>query len=68
LKRDYEAFKQSRREWNGILQFRRELPNLKNAKGSEWSSTENQRGKDYYLRGWSDEEKPFSSDDDNFSW
>ena len=68
LKRDYEAFRVSRHQWNGILQFRKELPNLKNAKGNEWSSPENQRGKDYYLRGWGDEEKPFSSEDDNFSW
>jgi len=68
LKRDYEAFKNSRKDWNGILQFRRELPNLKNAKGNEWSSLDNQRGKDYYLRGWVDEEKPFGSEDDNFSW
>jgi hypothetical protein len=68
LKRDYEAFKNSRKDWNGILQFRQQLPNLKNAKGNEWSSPDNQRGKDYYLRGWSDEEKPFSSEDDHFSW
>jgi hypothetical protein len=68
LKRDYETFKTSRKDWNGILQFRQQLPNLKNAKGSEWSSPDNQRGKDYYLRGWGDEEKPFSSEDDNFSW
>jgi hypothetical protein len=68
LKRDYEAFKQSRKDWNGILQFRQNLPNLKRANGKEWSSYENLRGKDYYLRGWGDEEKPFSSEDDNFSW
>ena len=68
LKRDYEAFKNSRKDWNGILQFRQQLPNLKNAKGTEWSSPDNQRGKDYYLRGWGDEEKPFSAEDDNFSW
>jgi hypothetical protein len=68
LKRDYEAFKNSRKDWNGILQFRQQLPNLKNAKGNEWSSPDNLRGKDYYLKGWSDEEKPFSSEDDNFSW
>jgi hypothetical protein len=68
LKRDYEAFKNSRRDWNGILQFRQQLPNLKNAKGNEWSSPDNQRGKDYYLRGWGEGEKPFSSEDDNFSW
>jgi len=68
LKRDYEAFKSTRQQWNGILQFRRELPNIKNAKGNEWSSPDNLRGKDYYLKGWSDEEKPFSSEDDNFSW
>jgi len=68
LKRDYEAFKNSRKDWNGILQFRQNLPNLKRANGKEWSSTDNQRGKDYYLRGWGDEEKPFNSEDDNFSW
>jgi hypothetical protein len=68
LKRDYEAFKNSRKDWNGILQFRQQLPNLKNAKGNEWSSPDNQRGKDYYLRGWSNEEKPFSSEDDEFPW
>jgi hypothetical protein len=68
LKQDYEAFKNSRRDWNGILQFRQQLPNLKNAKGNEWSSPDNQRGKDYYLKGWGEEEKPFSSEDDNFSW
>jgi hypothetical protein len=68
LKKDYEVFKQSRRDWNGILQFRQNLPNLKRANGKEWSSYENLRGKDFYLRGWSDQEKPFSSEDDNFSW
>jgi len=69
LKRDYEAFKNSRRDWNGILQFRQQLPNLKNTKGTEWSSEENRRGKDFYLRGWeAEEEKPFSAEDDNFSW
>ncbi len=68
LKRDYEVFKNSRKDWNGILQFRQNLPNLKRANGKEWSSYENLRGKDYYLRGWGDEEKPFSSEDDNFSW
>jgi hypothetical protein len=68
LKRDYEAFKNSRKDWNGILQFRQNLPNIKKAKGSEWSSPDNQRGKDYYLRGWGNEEKPFSSEDDSFSW
>jgi sulfur transfer protein SufE len=67
LKRDYEAFKNSRKGYNGILQFRQQLPNLKNA--NEWSSSENQRGKDFYLRGWeADQEKPFSSEDDKFSW
>jgi len=68
LKRDYEAFKNSRKDWNGILRFRQNLPNIKKANGKEWSSPDNQRGKDYYLRGWGDEEKPFSSEDDNFSW
>jgi hypothetical protein len=68
LKRDYEAFKSTRQNWNGILQFRQNLPNIKKANGKEWSSIDNQRGKDYYLRGWSDEEKPFGSEDDNFSW
>jgi len=68
LKRDYEAFKSTRHHWNGILQFRQNLPNIKKANGKEWSSIDNQRGKDYYLRGWSDEERPFGSEDDNFSW
>jgi hypothetical protein len=71
LKRDYEAFKQSRQQWNGILQFRRELPNLKNAKGNEWSSEENQRGKDFYLKGWENEEeenKLWRDDDDEIPW
>jgi len=68
LKKDYEVFKKSRKDWNGILQFRQNLPNLKRTNGKEWSSTDNQRGKDYYLQGWGDEEKPFSSEDDNFSW
>ncbi|ADO45302.1 conserved hypothetical protein [Hydrogenobacter thermophilus TK-6] len=57
LKRDYEAFKNSRKDWNGILQFRQNLPNIKKAKGSEWSSPENQRGKDYYLKGWGEEKE-----------
>jgi len=71
LKRDYEAFKQSRQQWNGILQFRRELPNLKNAKGNEWSSEENQRGKDFYLKGWGNEEgenKLWRDEDDEIPW
>jgi hypothetical protein len=71
LKRDYEAFKQSRREWNGILQFRRELPNIKRAKGNEWSSQENQRGKDYYMQGWADEggeKKLWRDGDDEIPW
>jgi hypothetical protein len=68
LKRDYKTFKASRRDYNGILQFRQQLPNIKQKQGIEWSSSENQRGKDYYLQGWGDEEKPFSSEDDNFSW
>lgn len=57
LKRDYEAFRQSRKDWNGILQFRQNLPSLKKAKGNEWSSPDNQRGKDYYLKGWGEEKE-----------
>jgi hypothetical protein len=69
LKRDYEAFKSTRHQWNGILQFRRELPNLKNAKGNEWSSEENRRGKDYYLEGWvSEGENKLWRDDDEIPW
>ncbi len=69
LKRDYEAFKSSRREWNGILQFRQQLPNLKNAKGNEWSSEENRRGKDFYLKGWeAEEENKLWRDDDEIPW
>jgi len=69
LKRDYEAFKNSRRDWNGILQFRQNLPNIKKARGNEWSSPDNQRGKDYYLKGWSEEEnKLWRDDDDEIPW
>ncbi len=57
LKRDYEVFKQSRKDWNGILQFRQNLPNLKKAKGNEWSSLDNRRGKDYYLKDWGEEKE-----------
>jgi hypothetical protein len=71
LKRDYEAFRQSRKDWNGILQFRQNLPNIKKAKGSEWSSPDNQRGKDYYLKGWGEEKEGKSKlweDDDEIPW
>jgi hypothetical protein len=69
LKRDYEAFKNSRKDWNGILQFRQQLPNIKQSQGKEWSSYENLRGKDFYLKGWVDgEEKPFDSEDDELPW
>jgi hypothetical protein len=70
LKRDYEVFKNSRKDWNGILQFRQQLPNLKNTKGNEWSSEENRRGKDYYLEGWVDEgeNKLWRDDDEEISW
>jgi hypothetical protein len=71
LKRDYEAFKNSRKDWNGILQFRQQLPNLKNTKGNEWSSPDNQRGKDYYMQGWADEggeNKLWRDDDDEIPW
>ncbi len=70
LKRDYEAFKQSRRDWNGILQFRQNLPNIKKANGKEWSSPENQRGKDFYLKGWEaeGENRLWRDDDDEIPW
>jgi hypothetical protein len=72
LKRDYEAFRQSRKDWNGILQFRQNLPNIKKAKGSEWSSTDNLRGKDYYLQGWGEEKegksKLWEDKDDEIPW
>jgi hypothetical protein len=61
LKKDYENFKKSRKEWNGILQFRNHLPNIKGKPNTqEWCSPENQRGKDYYLRGW--------AKDDDAAW
>jgi len=61
LKKDYENFKKSRKEWNGILQFRNHLPNIKGkSDNKEWCSPENQRGKDYYLRGW--------AKDDDLPW
>ena len=70
LKRDYEAFKSSRREYNGILQFRQQLPNIKQKQGTEWSSPDNQRGKAYYLKGWSDEgeNKLWRDGDDEIPW
>jgi hypothetical protein len=72
LKRDYEAFKNSRKDWNGILQFRQNLPNLKRVNGKEWSSPDNQRGKDYYLQGWGEEKegknKLWGDDDDEIPW
>jgi hypothetical protein len=70
LKRDYEAFKNSRKDWNGILQFRQNLPNIKKADRSEWSSPDNQRGKDYYLEGWvsEGENKLWRDDDDEIPW
>jgi hypothetical protein len=71
LKRDYEAFRSARQQWNGILQFRQQLPNLKNAKGNEWSSPENQRGKNYYMQGWADEggeNKLWRDGDDETPW
>jgi len=61
LKKDYENFKKSKREWNGILQFRNHLPNIKGKSDSkEWCSPENQRGKDYYLKDWAkDDDVPW---------
>lgn len=49
LKRDYESFRKSRKDWNGLLNFRNQLPNIKNKQSREWTSPENSRGKDYYL-------------------
>lgn len=64
LKKDYENFKKSKKEWNGLLNFRNQLPNIKNKPDSkEWTSPENRRGKDYYLKNWAkeddDEDIPF---------
>jgi hypothetical protein len=64
LKKDYENFKKSRKDWNGLLNFRNQLPNIKGKSGSkEWTSPENRRGKDYYLKNWAkeddDEDIPF---------
>jgi len=61
LKKDYENFKKSRKEWNGILQFRNYLPNLKGKPNTqEWCSPENQRGKDFYLKDWAkDDDVPW---------
>jgi hypothetical protein len=65
LKKDYENFKKQRKEWNGLLNFRNQLPNIKGKSGSnkDWASPENQRGKDYYLKNWTkeddDEDIPF---------
>jgi len=73
LKRDYEVFKSCRDRSNGILQFRMELPNIKGTKAKEWSSAENQRGKDYYLyyylKDWMDgKEKKLWRADDEIPW
>jgi hypothetical protein len=62
LKQLYESFKKSKKTYNGILEFRRELPNLKQIKSNEWTSPENRRGKDFYLKDWAkddDEDIPF---------
>jgi len=64
LKRDYESFKKSRKEWNGLLNFRNQLPNIKKSNNNkDWASPENQRGKDFYLKDWAkeddDEDIPF---------
>jgi hypothetical protein len=66
LKKDYENFKRTRKDWNGLLNFRNQLPNIKGKPNSnkDWASPENQRGKDYYLKDWAtkeddDEDIPF---------
>jgi hypothetical protein len=65
LKKDYENFKKSKKEWNGLLNFRNQLPNIKGKPDSnkDWASPENRRGKDYYLKNWAkeddDEDVPF---------
>jgi len=55
LKRDYESFRKTRKEWNGLLNFRNQLPNIKNKQNREWTSPENSRGKDYYLKNLADD-------------
>ncbi len=64
LKKDYKSFKEQRKDWNGLLNFRNQLPNIKNKQNNrEWASPENSRGKDYYLKNWAkeddDEDIPF---------
>jgi hypothetical protein len=66
LKKDYENFKRTRKDWNGLLNFRNQLPNIKGKSNSnkDWASPENQRGKDFYLKDWAtkdddDEDIPF---------
>jgi hypothetical protein len=63
LKRDYENFKRTRKDWNGLLNFRNQLPNIKNKPNNkDWVSQENSRGKDFYLKNWAtedDEDIPF---------
>jgi len=57
LKRDYEEYKKTKQK--GILEFRRDLPYLKQQK-PEWVSRENSRGKDFYLSKWrEDDELPW---------
>jgi hypothetical protein len=60
LKKDYENFKRVRKDWNGLINFRNQLPNIKNKPDNkDWASPENQRGKNYYLKDWGK-----SNDDD----
>jgi len=58
LKRDYEEYKKTKQK--GILEFRRDLPYLKQQK-PEWVSRENSRGKDFYL-------SQLWREDDEVSW
>ena len=51
LKRDYEHFKNTWKKGNrGILHFRSALPTIKQTHSSSWTSPENERGMDYYIR------------------
>jgi len=58
LKRDYEEYKKTKQK--GILEFRRDLPYLKQ-QNTEWVSKENRRGKDFYL-------SQLWREDDEVSW
>ena len=62
LKADYEKFKETQRKGSkGITQFRALLPAIKKSQKTQkkkWTSPENERGLDYYLKAVEQDEEP----------